>query len=222
MNVSKSHIILAGVILILGWFLLKSCDKQKTTSGLLNGVLDSLTVSKDKFGKETAKTSLLLGSVRDLKRINAGKDSTLRKLQQLVDRNTISATVLSNATGSNIRTRTDTIIFSDTVWTDSVIKLFPEYRTRFTNRWEDFNVVASRDSFDIKYTVFNEFEISNRWERPKWFKAKQAIVSVKNLNPNTTTKELKSFNIKAPKKRKGLIFVAGILSGIAAVKFINE
>lgn len=212
------NISLVGAILILSLLLNKSCNKNKDYEGfeeMYNASMDSLHKERDKLGREKTTTALLYGDVESLKKLNASKDSTLAKLQKLVNKHTISATVFSTSTGNTVSSgtmvKTETIIVKG----DSVF-IYPVYSTKFKNRWEDFDITADRDTFLISYKVFNEYEYKQEFKRQGFLKPRAPVVSVTNQNPNTETLELKSFAVKPDKRSRWKNIAIGAVAGLAA------
>lgn len=212
---------------ILAYFLFfdKGCNAPIDTSKYISKELydasqDTLHKFRNKFGQEETKTKLLTGTVSDLKSLSASKDSSIQKLIRLVNKKTISATVLSSST-SGIVTASTTVSSADTVRKDSLIYVYPKYTLEpVVTKWDSMSATATKDSFKVQYKVFNEFEITQNYEKQKvkgkWFKQDVAMVNVKNLNPKTETRELKSFALAPPKKKQGKAFVAGALVVILA------
>lgn len=211
MNQRDIYFIIAIVALFL--LLLKQCGISNENLALQNAAKDTLIQYRDKYNRQVTVTTALVGSVKDLKKLSSSKDSTLKRLQQLVDRKTIGATVISNVTSGAI-TAASNIIQHDTVRTDSMINVYPVYQTSYHNKWEKFYIRASRDSFDIQYKVFNDFDITWRYERDGLFKPKKTIVSILNHNPNTETLDMKNFTIGPPKQNRGIWLGVGVVAGI--------
>jgi len=222
------EIICFGVSLFLAFFLfVRGCDvpinKDKYISKeLFDASQDSLHKFRNSFGQEETKTKLLYGTISDLKKLDSSKDSSIQKLLALVNKKTISATVLSTATSITVSSST-AIVSKDTVRKDSLIYIYPKYKFNkgdtLKNKWEEIYATADKDSFNLHYKIFNEFNIThNRYEKQKvkgrLFKQKIPMVNVVNLNPKTETRELKAFAVEPPKQKKGIVFVAGVLLGI--------
>lgn len=225
---NKIHIsltaILAIAIVILVLLLNKSCNdvkKGKDFETMYNASQDSLHKKRNKDGTEETTTALLYGSIASFKKLHADDSSAIGRLQKLVDRLTISATVFSTATANTIHSAT-TVIPHDVVTRGDSILVYPQYSTKFKNKWEDFDVTANRDTFLIKYKVFNDFSFEQKWERPKWYKSKVPVITVTNNNPKTETTELKSFTVK-PKKHSRLKNIgAGVIIGAVGGFFLNQ
>lgn len=206
---------LAGVVIALVFLNIQSCGKLADKTRLYEASADTLKTIKNEKGQYESTIAILTGTVADFKNTNAGKDSTIKRLQQIVDRHSISATVHGTFTGNTVNsgstiTKYDTVIENDTVF------VFPTYSTNWKNQWEDFLITASKDSFHLEYKVFNRFEYSVRNNREKWYKARVPEVTATNINPHTQTVELKNFTVKAPKGQKILVFLGGCIVGTAA------
>lgn len=225
-SVTTREIVFFGACIILSFFLLRGCDTPIDKSKyipkqLFDASQDSLHISRNSLGQQESKTKLLYASVSELRKLNTSKDSSIQKLLKLVNKKTIGATVLSNTTSGTITSGT-IITHKDTVkinGKDSLIYIYPQYTLkRDSGKWEDIFATANKDSFVVKYKVFNEFHITQDYEKQKvegkWFKQDVPIIKVINLNPKTETRELKSFIGKPAKKKQGNAFIAG---GIIAI-----
>ncbi|HEY0029135.1 MAG TPA: hypothetical protein VGC65_00140 [Bacteroidia bacterium] len=199
-------IVIIAVLLFLTW---KGCKKGDSFEAMYNASADTLHQVRNKLGQEETSTALLYGSVSVLKKVRAADSSAIGKLQKLVDRLTISATYLSNVTENSISSGTDAVIIHDTVkGADGISYVYPEYRDTIRNKWENFVIAATKDSFHLDYKVFNEFNLTQSWERQGFLKRKKPITTITNLNPHTETKEIATFTIKEDKSnrlRDGLI-----------------
>lgn len=226
-SVSLREIVPYAICAILVFFLWKGCGNSVDTSkyipkDLFDASQDSLHKSVNSLGQEETKTRLLTGSIADLQKLSSSKDSSIQKLLKLVNKKTIGATVLSNTTSGT--TSSSTISHGrDTIrGKDSLIYVYPEYTLkRDSSRWEDISARANKDSFVVHYKIFNEFDIVQRMEKQKvpgrWFKQDVSMVDVKNLNPKTQTRELKSFALQSPKKHQARTFLEGMGVGIIAI-----
>ena len=219
-NIALSVLVIATIV--LAFSNMHSCTRTREFGKLYNASSGELQTSRNKLGQEKATNSILYGEVSDLKKINAGKDSTLSRLQELVNNRTISATVFSTATSSSVSSATVIGVF-DTVFIDTCKTLiYPRYTTNFENDWERFNITATKDSFNIDYSVFNRYEFKQEWERYGFLKTKKrAVTGVLNLNPNTETKELQTFTVQC-KCNKTKWFTAGAATGILAISLIKR
>lgn len=209
----KDLLYIAVIALILLVFS-GTCRRAQEQNALLQSADETLQLAHNELGQQEATVAALYGAIDDLEKLNASKDSAIIKLQKIVNKKTITATVLQNETANTITNTTTVEYRTDTVYKDSIAYVFPVYKTTYQNQWENFDAVASRDSFKINYKVFNEFEIKHQWTRKNIFSKKYAQISVLNLNPNTETRELKTFIVAQPKQNKLAIFLTGIAAGI--------
>lgn len=227
---TKIHLSLTSILLIvcvvLAFFLSSTCNKikkGKQFESMYVASQDTLHKTRNALGQEVAVKDLLYGDVSNFKKLIAGKDSTLAKLQKIVDRKTISATVLDNSTSNEIHSHTNTITGHDTIRKHDTLFVYPEYSTIFKNRWEDFNVKANRDTFLIDYKVFNEFEIEQKFEKQKVkgyiFKQDVPVIQVTNSNPNTVTNDVQSFNVSPPKNSSLKKILVGVGVGLVGGYF---
>lgn len=229
--VTIRDIIFFGTCLFLAFFLIRGCDtpidKSKYISKeLFDASQDTMQKLRNSFGEEETKIKLLHGTISDLKKLDASKDSSMQKLLKLVNKKTIGATILSSATSSTISSST-TVTSKDTIRKDSLNYIYPEYTLEpQVTKWDSVAGIANKDTFKVSYKVFNEFHLVQRYEKQKidgkLFKKNVAIVNVTNKNPKTETRELKSFVVTPPPQKKGLIFTAGVLAGIILKQFLSK
>jgi len=208
------------IILISLFFAWRSSSKAKEFSDMYNASVDTLHQTRNDLNQQVTTTALLYGSVSDLKKLHASDSSALSKLQQMVDKLTISATYLSTITGNTIYSAT-TVIQRDTILKDGVSYLYPEYRDTISNKWENFIMAANKDSFKLQYKLFNEFELKQSWKKNGIFKRRTPIAEITNLNPNTETKEFKTFTIKENKGNRLRDGIIGAAIGAALVGTLN-
>ena len=110
-----------------------------------------------------------------------------------------AATVASTSTSE--RGTTVTEVEHDTITIDGREYIYPVYKSEWDDEWSQGYITASKDSISRQIFVRNEFEITQGWQRDKWYKEKKPVVKIKNLNPNTETEELRSFVVEEKKKR---------------------
>lgn len=228
------NILSVVILLVLCFIVFRACESKENAEKLNEQNKDLLITWRDKAGLEHAKISVLEGSVSDLKKLNSSKDSTLRKLQALVDKKTNSAIVFNVSTTSKGKTKTNIshsgnhhIVFKpnnesvDTIKTNNSIFEniepcpLPTYYTTIDEPWVEGTIIANADStyHDIKFK--NEFNIVEKRERKYFWKEKTLKLTITNLNPNTTTTDLKVWIDKKPKFRRGFVFVTGVIVGSA-------
>jgi hypothetical protein len=186
------------IIAILVGLNLRSCDQEKSTNSLLVSLGDTLTVTRDKLGREVAKsTTLSVSSAKQLLDIKS-KDSSIISLQALVtdyEGQILSASHLHVVTEGTVVTRT--IVRVDTVHDQG----YPTYTGTFDTPWYSGSVVANKDQVTNNYRVRNKFRIIEGKESNGWFKNKVYKSTVINMNPNTATKEFTTVVVTETPKR---------------------
>jgi len=197
------------------------CGKLKRMQGLLDSVNDTLTKTINKKGQEKATTDLLLGSIKDLKSMHVADSSTIGKLQKMVDKNTMSATYLSNVTANHVDMKEQSVSMKDTVKKGGIIYVYPEYKDTINDRWQNIKIRANKDSLHFDYKVFNEFDIKQEWKRNGLFKRKTAEVSILNLNPHTETLVYKTFTVQENKSNRLRDMLIGAAISLIAVEAIS-
>lgn len=224
MKLNKLNIFFACAIIALVAINIKTCGEKSDLEKLTFSQSDTIQSYINNNGQQVSTIAIMQGTVADFKKLNANKDSTIAHMQKLIDKHTISATVHGTVTGNSISSGS-TITKYDTVHKNDSIKVFPHYATKFKNKWENFDVTATKDSISIKYKLYNEFDYVVRYNKQKWYKARVPEITVTNLNPHTETVELKNFSVKPPKNQKLLVFLGGAIVGSASiigiVKLVN-
>lgn len=210
---NKLNIIMLLIVLIMALMWHRSCKDANDIKQLNIAVKDDLYFTKNALGNEVATTKILEAEKRDLIKLNADKDSTLKKLQQLVkkQKQVISATVFNTeiqSIGTAGTVLIDTLI-------DSLICIYPEYKTAYSDKWQTVNITANKDSINWKFTNKDEFHFVQKYKSNGLLKGKTAFVEVVNLNPNTTTTGLRTFII--PTEKKLPAFLKGTAVGAALI-----
>lgn len=210
--------LIVSIVVLLGLLRWQS-TKTKEAVDLTNAVADELEVSKNKLGQETASIKVLQAeNEKALLKLEA-KDSVIIWLQRAVKEykgavNT--AIVLRNQSQSKGATETEVI--RDTVIINGETKIADFYETKWSNKWEDGYILARPDSIYRDIKVKNDYQITLGSVKNGWFKPKEYEVQILNLNPNTTTKELRSFQVKQQPKRIAIGLQAGYGLGLLDFK----
>jgi|GEM_PF-2693363 hypothetical protein len=202
----------------------RSCNKikdQENFQSMYNEANDSLRKTHNKLGQEIATKELLYGSVSNLKKLHFADSTNEYKLQKQVDNLTMSVTILQNTTSGNDKGVTSILVKHDTVIVDHEKVIYPEYKTKFTNKWEDFDVLAKHDTTIITYKIFNEFDIKSEWKSQGLFKPKKAMIMVTNINPHTETKDIQNFTVEQPKNSRLKNILVGVGIGAAALRAVQ-
>lgn len=199
--------IIIGVLLIIAIILyFKSCGKSKSDEykGLYEAAQDTLQQTRNELNQQISSISLLQASNEKTFLKMKTQDSTILALQKVVkDYKGIleSATVLSVSTGETGKSAT-VIEKWQTIYTDTGEIRYPEYKTDWNEKWSIGEIVATKDSISRNIKIRNDFEITIGEERQGgWLSRKKPVVTVLNKNPNTITKELRTFTVEPKKKR---------------------
>lgn len=207
MNLRAINILLCLSIIVLLLLQLRSCQKAGMTEGVLQAQRDSLYVTKNRLGQETAVRLAMVGTVSELKRSVIAKDSLLRDLSSRLNAATISLTMVKNQTTSQTAAPT-TVAGNDTSVVNDTVFVYPQYTTTYQDKWERYSIRALRDSIYLEHTAFNYYAISQNYRKQGFFKPKAVEVSVMNMNPKTVTVEAQSFLV-TPKKENRLVWLMG-------------
>lgn len=209
----KAREIIYIIVILLCLAGMYECYKSNNQyKSLAIAAADTLMKTRNNLGQEKTATALLYGTIKDFKAMRFADSSAMGKLQKMVDNLTISATYLRTATTNNF-TSASQIISGDTVVKDSLIYVYPRYHTDTTTRWTKYSITATRDSFHIAFTAFNEYQIKQEWKRNGFLKRKTMQASVINLNPNTSTLQFQTFTIAENKSNRMRDFLFGALAG---------
>lgn len=183
------------VVAVLLWY--DGCRTIKSNSDLYTATQDSLHTSIDSEGRQLAKIALLeTGSAKDFLKLQTN-DTTIKALQGLVREykgKLYSATILSNSTNETGVTASITENI-DTTIENGVTIVYPRYTSTWSEQWSIGTIIATKDSISRNITIKNEYEITQGRQRTGFLKPKETVVSIKNLNPNTTTEELRTIRI---------------------------
>jgi len=153
----------AAIVLLLN----RSCNqssKIKNTDDTYKASIDSLHKEINSKGQEITRTRLMLTDYDMIKHRMQSADSTIKKLQQIIDRHTLSATVLNNATHDH-GSSTTTVTHTEYVTKHDSVFVFPTYKSSWAEKWSKGTITANKDSIIRDYTVFNEFAIKQAFER---------------------------------------------------------
>jgi len=226
MNSTKFNYILIVTVLILGVLLYyKGCnqpsgqDELKQLQTMYDASESQVRHYETKAGQDSAVKQVQIGKIAELKALHS-KDSTEILLQKLVNKNTISASVVSTETKGTIQGKTTVIkspnenreiveVNEKTKEKDSTkcvcdTACYPTYGLSYKNKWEIVDAVATNKKFTIEYKILEQYEIAQEFKQEgKWYNRKEVpYVSVKSLNPRTMTTNVQSFAVQPPKQDK--------------------
>jgi hypothetical protein len=148
------------------------------------------------------------------------KDSTILKLQEAVEeyKGKLRSVTIHSGTTSSSGGSITVISKTDTIRKDSLIYLYPTYESKWSNKWEIGSIKATKDSVFRDIKINNEYEITIGNVKNGMFKKKTSEVIVKNLNPNTQTTELKTYEVAQKDKRINLGLQAGYGIGLTTMR----
>jgi hypothetical protein len=223
-NIKLVRTITAIVIMSL-LFIIPTCvgkhyKNQYNSQAVITALSNELTKTVNKYGQETSQKNVLVMSVSALKSIHASDSSEIGRLQKIVNKKTSSATALSSTTSGTLRGKPHISFKQDTIINYNLVcdTIYPVYKDTLRDQWTNITIEASKDSTVVKYTAYNEYNITQQTKKQgKWpFRKKVAVVTVQNLNPNTKTNGVSSFSVPEPKVGKAVAggVVSGIVSGI--------
>lgn len=185
------------LVAILSALLLRTCNKAsdaQSNADAYRAANDTLHKTIDERGREVTETRLMLVDYNSIKHELHTADSTVRKLQALVDKNTIGATVLNTTTHDAGTTHT-TVSNSTIVTRHDTVFVYPTYSTTWAERWSNGSITANKDSVHRDVRMINEYDIKQSYQRngdglSSYFRQRVPVVQVTNLNPFTTTPAL--------------------------------
>lgn len=193
---------LIPILVVIGLFLLislmfrecSSRDREISSKRLIAQLNDSLQSYRDKEGKMISKiSSIEVDNMSFFKQLEV-KDKTIKELQKLVKKGTITASIVKT------ETKVDTV-FKTTRVIDTVEYT---YQTDFNLKdWVWGTVSMNRDTTALKLFTRDQYDITLSKEKDGTY------INVFNHNPFSTTQEIRSV-YKLPKTKKwGLNISAG-------------
>lgn len=216
--IKKAHtpttIILFIAVLVLLW--MQQCGNNKQiTIGMYESLADTLHTVEDELGRERSQTSLLITNKEKLFLKIRSQDSTITKLQDQVKdyKGKLFSAIRASSSTLSSGNSESVVLSADTVYKDSIAYVHAVYSTRWNNRWEKGFIEAGIDSIHRSIKITNEYAFNIGYKREKWWKRSRPIVEMQNLNPNTSTLELRSVSIrdKKPRIRFGLTASYGFI-----------
>lgn len=191
--------------------------KLEEKESLINSLQDTLKVVRNKDSSLTATISTLEteNASQFLKLVS--RDLDVLQLQELVKKYKSklkepgsSATKLITDTKVDTKSPTEVVIRDTVRGNDSMIYLYPTYKTAFNlGEWVTGYVKADRDTTEVDILIKNDYDVVIGTEG-KWFKRKKSFVEVISHNPYSDVKTLRTYRVSQPKPKKyGLGIQAG-------------
>lgn len=223
--------ILLIAITIISVLFYRTCNKKDELDARIKSYQaanDGLNQNINKLGQQVTTTQLIVSDYGDIKHKLRLSDSTVKKLQQIIDKHTLSATVLNTTTRDKGVSQTN-VLHSEIVIHHDTIFVYPTYKSKWKEKWSEGEIIATKDSITRNVMFLNEYDIKQSYQRSgsgmsKYFKQRVPMIQVVNINPNTITTDLKSYSLQPDKRPKIRAFMIGgficaaIIYGIAHLK----
>lgn len=204
-NIWGLAIITALAVIVVSLFIQigKYRSDYKEQVNLYNSITDSLKTWKDKDSLNLAKIQVMqTDKVSDFLKIKnlTGTNLELQNLiknrdKKIKDLNT--ALILKNETVIRDTTKLyypvggDTLIFSQSVLLDTL-----------NNRWVNAIYGFNRGFSYLDLRIVNEYEVTIGYEGGNIFKKGTPFATVRNLNPYTTTNDIRVYQVSIPKQKR--------------------
>lgn len=204
-------VILLGVTILLFSLLSEKRSDYKEQVELYNSITDTVKFYKNKDSLNVAKIQVmqtdkesdflkiknLTGTNLELQNLIRNKDKEIKDLNTALIHK--DETVYIDTLRIYYPVGGDTIIFSQSVLLDTI-------NTKWINAKYGFNRGFSY--LDLK--VYNEYQITIGYEGGNLFKKGTPYGIVTNMNPYTSTKDMRVYQVSVPKqKRMGISFQTG-------------
>lgn len=218
-NNTKNLIIILLLLFVMGLGAIIVFRKDSISIKNYEAIIDSLHTERDNMGRQTATIKALQFENEKAFTKIATNDSTIKWLQGVVKdfKGQVSSAVVAALGTIDFGGSGTTILPGDAVLLRDTIRLYPKYKTSWDEKWSKGEILATKDSIFRNIKIRNEMEmvIGEPKKGLKYlFKSPEFEVSIKNNNPNTETKELRSFTVKNKQKHLGLGLSTGAcLSG---------
>jgi len=219
-NKSKIIIVLIVLVFLLIALLWGQISKGQTAENFNKAINQELRLAVNEKGQHEASIAVLTAQKEAALNNLQTKDSVILWLKETVkDYDGALNTAIVHKGVTQTKETTQTFIIRDTVQLEGeLVEVKKNYSTKWSNRWEEGYILAKEDSIFRDIKVKNEYEITLGAVKNKLFKAKEYEVKVVNLNPNTKTKELRSFQVKNKPKRLSLGLQIGYGLGLIDFK----
>lgn len=204
-------VILLGVTILLFSLLSEKRSDYKKQVELYNSITDTVKFYKNKDSLNVAKIQVmqtdkesdflkiknLTGTNLELQNLIKDKDKKIKDLNTaLIHKN---ETVYIDTLRMYYPIGGDTIIFSQSVLLDTI-----------NNKWINAKYGFNKGLSYLDLKVYNEYQITIGYEGGNLFKKGTPYGIVTNMNPYTSTKDMRVYQVSVPKqKRMGISFQTG-------------
>lgn len=215
-------VILLGVSILLFSLLSKKRSDYKEQVELYNSITDTVKFYKNKDSLNVAKIQVmqtdkesdflkiknLTGTNLELQNLIKNKDKKIKDLNTALIYK--DETVYIDTLRMYYPVGGDTIIFSQSVLLDTI-----------NNKWINAKYGFNKGLSYLDLKVYNEYQITIGYEGGNLFKKGTPYGIVTNMNPYTSTKDMRVYQVSVPKqKRMGISFQAGF-GGVYDMKNSN-
>lgn len=215
-------VILLGVAILLFSLLNEKRSDYKEQVELYNSITDTVKFYKNKDSLNVAKIQVmqtdkesdflkiknLTGTNLELQNLIRNKDKKIKDLNTALIHK--DETVYVDTLRMYYPVGGDTIIFSQSVLLDTI-----------NNKWINAKYGFNKGFSYLDLKVYNEYQITIGYEGGNLFKKGTPYGVVTNMNPYTSTKDMRVYQVSVPKqKRMGISFQAGF-GGVYDMKNSN-
>lgn len=215
-------VILLGVAILLFSLLNKKRSDYKEQVELYNAITDTVKFYRNKDSLNVAKIQVmqtdkesdflkiknLTGTNLELQNLIKNKDKKIKDLNTALIHK--DETVYVDTLRMYYPIGGDTIIFSQSVLLDTI-----------NNKWINAKYGFNKGFSYLDLKVYNEYQITIGYEGGNLFKKGTPYGIVTNMNPYTSTKDMRVYQVSVPKqKRMGISFQAGF-GGVYDMKNSN-
>ena len=215
-------VILLGVAILLFSLLSEKRSDYKEQVELYNSITDTVKFYRNKDSLNVAKIQVmqtdkesdflkiknLTGTNLELQNLIRNKDKKIKDLNTALIHK--DETVYVDTLRMYYPIGGDTIIFSQSVLLDTV-----------NNKWINAKYGFNKGLSYLDLRVYNEYQITIGYEGGNLFKKGTPYGIVTNMNPYTSTKDMRVYQVSVPKqKRMGISFQTGF-GGVYDMKNSN-
>lgn len=215
-------VILLGVAILLFSLLNEKRSDYKEQVELYNAITDTVKFYRNKDSLNVAKIQVmqtdkesdflkiknLTGTNLELQNLIKNKDKKIKDLNTALIHK--DETVYVDTLRMYYPIGGDTIIFSQSVLLDTI-----------NNKWINAKYGFNKGFSYLDLKVYNEYQITIGYEGGNLFKKGTPYGIVTNMNPYTSTKDMRVYQVSVPKqKRMGISFQAGF-GGVYDMKNSN-